>query len=1280
MKLKTALLAVTLAAFVGAAIASCPNACSGHGSCGNHDRCKCYANWVGGDCSGKLCPYGRSDLECSGRGTCDRGAGTCECADGYSGASCQRISCPNNCNGQGSCDTSTGLCSCAGGYSGNDCSIRLCPKGDDPLTHEVENSGDGRASQQSEVQTVTFNAGRGLGGTATLTYHDLYGQSWTTRPFAVGGDQTYRLEIAVVPGTSITTNTQTLKFTYGSLTALFNFHDAGTTYTAAGTKDESVLRQSLLGLFAPYVAAPLVNKDRGSTISVIKHYSSTPAKLGGSIHQSARVIYDITIPVSMAGHDDNGGLTALTVAFNHADAVANSYLVSLNQMGDRSSDIANALTSLPNAVIPSVTVTKVAVTDSGTNDAGTNGNSYSQSYAITFNSESNAGDQNMLSCNAAPCDEDGCLNRGPGVSEVRYMRHDPENHGEGINFVSQGYFIMDIGKQSTDVDLSAGSIKIMWDTGSGISSAIFAVVATASEVQTALRTITGWEGVTVELWGSRKGNTDAANHILMNHQFKVTFAAGYDDMGKSPTFYTMTPSDGAYAAATDVRAKLYDQRFSNSIWMGKTTGYFEVIVNAAATTATAQFTKVGSSTVDLNIQPQSGNIYHFSADQFGAGAGTDNSNEDKAFAAVTGAAGTRTHAIAGDAATKIITTTTTIPVTNAADKLRFAYLVSSATSRQTSDYFAVGSTVEVLGTTWDDGSCNDASKTTQAACVGQYTPAGGSATDRVWIGMTTVTDYSNNVYRKFKVTGHVTNEFNTEFAKLDAFPSAEANSQPVVTGSGTTAIELEDLPDYNLKITNNNGTVRSYESTGGACNDATKTTQAACTAGTFDNSAAGGSTTDPRVFLGETIVTVNEVQVLVLATGVDGTQTTAASKWKLSYKGEMSQDMDHQSTPAQVAEEINGFSALSGPVTVAGEGSTANNGFPKYVITFDAADGDVAELGTHTDGEDVVTIVTRENGWSIEGPIGANLDTMQAGGTINITAAEVCTFTITTTLDGSGVSEDIGTGEVYYFCYDGICGSTPEANANSDAAAAIHSIKDDNGNQILTVTAARSGSNKIYTITMPLGKSCDGLEMRVKTAVKTAAITKSVNKHNNGKMFKITRSFLQVEEADIKTNMAASPAPEDTAETLGAGEGHSALAGVTTLVIGEPNPDSACDVKATTDYAFPVLRAVTPVHGGAAVAMTHLALKATPDYTNCVVSLRRYVITLDSMPTASDTSNAKTLLYKSPVGSCNVAETTKGTFESYECSNRGACDGKSGLCACYEGYSGESCQTQTVLV
>merc|ERR1712072_648913 len=221
MTMKSIFFAVAVAALVGAAIASCPNACSGHGSCGNHDRCSCYANFVGGDCSEKACPYGRSGQECSGRGTCDRGAGSCECADGYSGASCQRTSCPNDCSGKGSCDTTTGMCSCAGGYSGNDCGTRLCPKGDDPLTHEVENSGDGTASQQSEVQTVTFNAGRGLGGTATLTYNDLYGQSWTTRPFNVGGDNVYRLEVSIKAGEDCdnggTADTEcTLTFTFGS--------------------------------------------------------------------------------------------------------------------------------------------------------------------------------------------------------------------------------------------------------------------------------------------------------------------------------------------------------------------------------------------------------------------------------------------------------------------------------------------------------------------------------------------------------------------------------------------------------------------------------------------------------------------------------------------------------------------------------------------------------------------------------------------------------------------------------------------------------------------------------------------------------------------------------------------------------------------------------------------------------------------------------------------------------------------------------------------------------
>ena len=36
----------------------CPNACSGHGFCGNYDTCLCYTEWQGSDCSERVCPSG----------------------------------------------------------------------------------------------------------------------------------------------------------------------------------------------------------------------------------------------------------------------------------------------------------------------------------------------------------------------------------------------------------------------------------------------------------------------------------------------------------------------------------------------------------------------------------------------------------------------------------------------------------------------------------------------------------------------------------------------------------------------------------------------------------------------------------------------------------------------------------------------------------------------------------------------------------------------------------------------------------------------------------------------------------------------------------------------------------------------------------------------------------------------------------------------------------------------------------------------------------------------
>jgi hypothetical protein len=622
------------------------------------------------------------------------------------------------------------------------------------LTHEVENSGDGTASQQSEVQTVTFNAGRGLGGTATLTYNDLYGQSWTTRPFNVGGDNVYRLEVAIKLGSACSASAAECKITfqYGAATNVkdvaFSATDA---HAVTNAIDADALRKDLLSLFAPYATDAYAKKDRANTIHVVRHYSATSVKLGGSIEAATRITYDIHVPVDMYSHDDNGGLLAFTAVWKDttpAGLGANKRALALYQVGDRSAEIASALTSLPNQVIPSVTVSKVGVTDTGTSSDGANGNVYSQSYAITFNNEANAGDQNMLTCNAGPCDESGCINRGPGVSEVRYMHHDPEKYGQGINFVNQGYFIMDIGTNvvATVATLSAGTIRIMWDTGAGISSAEFAVVASAAEVQTALRTITGWEGVTVELWG----NYMTGLTLTTNHQFKVTFAAGYDDLGKSPTFQTLTTADGAYAAPvpSTIEGRLYDQRFSNSIWLGKITGYVQLGVGATGSVGTAAnqgdlyFTALSGSKAAVHAMPEHGDIWVVSQQNFGTGNGASTGTPPTA-------GGTYLTDFPYEMVNVGLTTafaekTNAIAKATFADGMNFAYLHEGRTSVQSSDYFAVGSTIEVLDTTWADA-----------------TPG------------TTLTgdDYnSNNLYRKFKVTGHVTNQFNREFAKL-FFPS-----------------------------------------------------------------------------------------------------------------------------------------------------------------------------------------------------------------------------------------------------------------------------------------------------------------------------------------------------------------------------------------------------------------------------------------------------------------------------------------------------------------------------
>jgi hypothetical protein len=1049
----------------------------------------------------------------------------------------------------------------------------------------VENQGTGTIMQQAEVQEVTFAAGSGVGGEATLTYTDLYGQDWTTRPFAIGGENHYVLEYAL--GTGFDNTKSDLVLSYGGVKQFVN---------VAQLSDLTApkIREKLLAISTIYVPGANVRANKGREVYVTERPHPTSIKLNGIIEHSARKIFDIYItPHPVTGHDENGGLLEFKSFFGLGSTTENTDLVTgdlgytaITSGGDHSADIQNALESLPNQVIPSVTVSKALVTSANTAVLGSYGNAYRQTYRITFSASANSGDQHMLACGASPCDHDGCANRKAGVADVKYLHYsDAQNAWKKINFQGAGTFTLavhstdDNAEAATALHFSAGMGYLKWNTGKGVETADFALIGNAAAVQTALRTITGWQAVTV---------TTSETDFTKPHTFTVTFPVGYDDGGQIPVTaaYPSSVYTRGGTKASSATVSVVDQRFSNSLWMGEISGWHEFTVSGTGKVFTGDGTPSKPTA-------ENGDTYEFSSVEYGmASAGPTVAYTITTKCVVSGQA-------------SIAAIPCIASIANAADGKAYGRIDYTAdrptqTSQQTEDYFAVGAAIEVMTTTWADGALG---------------------TD-----VTTTT----NEHRKFTVLSHVKNGHGKMFAKLDSSPETDSST------------------DYTLRVTSNNGTTTAFKTV---------------------NIVAG----------------VNEVQNIRVTDGEIFAPVLAETFRLYINKGKWNEEftevLSHGSTNAQIAEAINSFAALSGPVKVTnhfhGFDTTEASVTSTMVVTFDAIDGDVPLLHAESVGTLTGTLSTStiRHGSSISGGAGARFEHMEAGGTINVTSAETVTFGLTTK---TATADTVVT-----FSYDGIMsglgitlddtsGVADADHATTGVDSALASIVDDNGDAVIgaasEITGAYSHTDNEVTITLPKGMSGSKLEMHVLNTGDHASTTKTVNRNNNGKTFRIKR--VGHENVALANNTITA-----TAFTI-AREDYNFRVGDEIAITGCTATTAA---QAPCGKNEPCLNKISSFSGtGQGSTVLVIPTIVVTDLADCSATLIRDTLILDSIPDAMN--GAVDIAYTAPSGSCSVAEVTKGSSESATCSNRGSCDGGSGLCVCHEGYSGEACETQTVLV
>jgi len=235
--------------------------CSNKGICERKDGvCECFEGYEGSACQRASCPN-----DCSGHGTCEH---------------IETIAALEYGNMYELWDEGMTMgCVCDAGFSGADCSSRDCKYGIDPLY--VDDEASARVEEITYKMTDSANDGT-MSGTYALKFYDVFGEDYTTEPITVGAgctDITSALESlpnTVIPtgsvvctdgSTAVTgapdTDMYSLQFTGnpGYLKQLFvdtYLDGARTTVAGTGTDDPATIvlpTTGVSGSFMDYFAA-----------------------------------------------------------------------------------------------------------------------------------------------------------------------------------------------------------------------------------------------------------------------------------------------------------------------------------------------------------------------------------------------------------------------------------------------------------------------------------------------------------------------------------------------------------------------------------------------------------------------------------------------------------------------------------------------------------------------------------------------------------------------------------------------------------------------------------------------------------------------------------------------------------------------------------------------------------------------------------------------------------------------------------------------------------------